>query len=200
MRYPFPDLSRICRSIAALLMFLSIGCGSKVETVKVKNYKMALVERVLSLETEFMQLIRDFNKAARLNVLTYEKDLAQANSPIIVTKGLKTKTGGKIGLGQWVAQTESSSSFALTSQSSRQETTYFSMRVEFDADYLQARLGSSDPVKQYEKQKLFFHEVGHGLEMDHVKDPRDVMYDDVDGEKDFEAFFDRVRAYMQDRE
>jgi hypothetical protein len=188
------------RFTPCLIASLGVSCGSKVETVKVKNYRMALVERVLSFETEFMQLVRDFNQAARLNVLAYEKDLAQANSPIVVTKGLKAKTGGKIGLGQWIAQTDSSTSFALASQSSRQDTTYFSMRLEFDADYIQSRLGTGDPVKQFEKQKLFFHEVGHGLEMDHVKDPRDVMYEDVDGEKDFEAFFNRVRTYMQDRE
>ena len=72
-------------------------------------------------------------------------------------------------------------------------TITYSMRVEFDAEYMRR----SD---LYAKQKLFFHEVGHGLEMDHNPgDVRDVMFPDVAGDKDFDDYFRRVRSYLSDR-
>lgn len=191
-----------CSALACTWVFLAlvtVGCGSKTETLKIKDYRLALVEKTLSLETEFSRLVRDFNREARIAVLTFTEDASKANSAIVLTRGLKEKTNGKIGLGQWIAQSESDVAFSLHQQNTRQETIHYSMRLEFDAAYITSRLGNDDPVKRYENQKLFFHEVGHGLEMDHnPNDMRDVMYPDVAGDKDFEVFFDRVRAYMRD--
>ena len=200
MRFLLATLAHAARLLVSLAYITSItSCGSKTETIKVKDYRLYLVDRVLSLETEFKRLITAFNREAKLQVLMYEPKPEDANSAIVVTKGLKDKTDGKVGLGQWIAQTDLSRTLSFSNQNTQSETIRYSMRLEFDAEYFQTRIGNDDPVKRYEKQKLFFHEVGHGLEMDHEpEDSRNVMYPNVSGDKDFEAFFERVRAYMKD--
>jgi hypothetical protein len=66
------------------------------------------------------------------------------------------------------------------------------MKIQFDQTYLST-------MTHYDNQKLFFHEVGHGLEMNHITtDVSEVMYPDVGGDKNFPLYFTRVQAYMAD--
>ena len=69
------------------------------------------------------------------------------------------------------------------------------MRLELDKEYVTSRLGGNE-AKRYELMKLFFHEIGHGLQMDHDPDPKAVMYYDISGNKDFDKYFEGVRAYF----
>jgi predicted Zn-dependent protease len=74
------------------------------------------------------------------------------------------------------------------------------MRLEFDEEYFRTRTGSSETSKmRIEKQKLFFHEVGHGLQLDHSANQEDVMYFDISGDKSFANYFNYVRSYLSDR-
>ncbi len=175
---------------------LTTSCGTAYKVEKFKSYRLFLVEPNQDLEPEFRTLIDEFNVQAGQNVLTYAKNAEDANSAIVVTAGLKNATAGKVGLGQWLAESRTSdNSFSIEGRPSKQKV-YYSMRIEFDLDYFMTRLGN-DPTKKYEKQKLFFHEVGHGLEMNHNnKNTEDLMYPDISGEKDFSYFFQQVRKYM----
>ena len=84
-------------------------------------------------------------------------------------------------------------------QAEAKQTITYSMRLEFDEHYFLSRLGNRDPKILNEKYKLFFHEVGHGLQMGHVPGTRDVMYYDISGDKDFKPFFQRASRYLSDR-
>ena len=44
---------------------------------------------------------------------------------------------------------------------------------------------------------LFLHEIGHGLGMKHDSDPKSVMYQSVDFDKDISRFYDKVRFALQ---
>lgn len=175
---------------------IATSCGSAYKVEKFKSYRLFLVEPHPDLEPEFRILIDEFNVQAGQKVLTYAKDAEDANSAIVVTSGLKNATAGKVGLGQWLAESRTSdNSFSIDGSSSKQKV-FYSMRIEFDLEYFMTRLGH-DPTKQYDKQKLFFHEVGHGLEMNHnYKNTDDLMYPDISGKKDFNYFFQEVRKYM----
>lgn len=174
------------------------ACGKAYKVQKFKEYRLHVVESPVPLEKEFQELIENFNEKAGQRVLTYEKDPSKANSPIIVTSGLKASTNGKVGLGQWIAESETSeSALTLEGNRSKQKISY-SMRLEFDLEYFTSRAEKTQP-NTYDKQKLFFHEAGHGLEMNHnTKNTGDLMYPDISGNKDFEVFFQQVRRYMQD--
>ncbi len=199
------SLSRVFVGISLLsLSLLGAGCGKSFETHKVKNYSLALVQGDSYFKAEFKTLVADFNKRAGLDVLTFEDDAADANSPIIMTHGLKASTpDNNVGFGQWLSESKSDNPMTVSPGTKPQRTVTYSMRVEFDWEYFQSALGDDKPQNIYKKEKLFFHEVGHGLEMVHnTNEEHDVMYPDVGrgDEKDFDGFFDRVRSYMADRD
>ncbi len=181
-----------------LLSSVSVGCGSSYKTTKVKNYTLSVVNDDPRLKAEFNDLIDDFNRFTASEVLTYVENPEQANSAIILTKGLKQRDG-KVGWGQWLSETKSDGP-VTTPGNKPKRTISYSMRLEFDLDYYTSRLKNDGEKETIEKQKLFFHEVGHGLEMDHVSSAEsNVMYPDISGEKNFELFFEQVRSYMADQ-
>jgi hypothetical protein len=173
------------------------ACGGSYDTHKVKNYRLSLVAGDADLKDEFRKLIADYNDFAGMEALTWVDDADDANSAIVVTKGLKLQDGHHIGWGQWMSDAESENPLATPGRRPKREVVY-SMRVEFDEDWIRARMGHDDPKKTYDNQKLFFHEVGHGLELSHAANPNDVMYEEVSGNKDFVAYFDYVRDYLSD--
>lgn len=182
-------------SLSGLLAALTFlyGCGADYDTKKVKSYRFAVAGGDANFKREFKSLIQDYNRFSQLPVLEYVDSAEGANSIIVVTEGLQTRDG-KVGWGQWMAESQAESPMAKLPGDKAKRTITYSMRVEFDAEYM--RRGDL-----YAKQKLFFHEVGHGLEMDHNPgDLHDVMYPDVAGDKNFDAYFARVRTYMGDRE
>jgi hypothetical protein len=169
------------------------ACGGSYETTKVKDYRMTLVNDDAKLADEFKRLIEDFNTYAGMEVLRYEDSAGDANSAIVVTPGLQQQPGNKVGWGQWLSDTKQDDAIFTTPGRRPHRTIEYSMRVEFDAEYMRTR-------SHLDKQKLFFHEVGHGLEMSHDNSStRNVMHESVTGDKDFSAYFARVRAYMQDQ-
>lgn len=181
-----------------IISIFATACGTSYKTTKVKRYTLAVVNDDPALKEEFRDLIDDFNRFSGLDVLTYAHEADEANSAIILTKGLKERDG-KVGWGQWLSETKSDGPVAAPGSKPKRTVTY-SMRLEFDLDYYTTRLGATGEKETIEKQKLFFHEVGHGLEMDHISDSKsDVMYPDISGTKRFTPFFERVRSYMADQ-
>ena len=181
-----------------LLSFVAVGCGSSYKTTKVKNYTLSVVNNDPRLKAEFKDLIDDFNRFTGSDVLNYVENPEEANSAIILTKGLKQRDG-KVGWGQWLSETKSDSPVTTPGNKPKRKISY-SMRLEFDLDYYTSRLQSTGEKETIEKQKLFFHEVGHGLEMDHVTSSEsNVMYPDISGDKNFSLFFEQVRSYMADQ-
>lgn len=201
--FPMVSLPRFLLGVSLLsLAALTSACGSNYETTKVKEYKLALVQGESYFKDEFRALVQAFNARAGMNVLSFVDSADDANSSIILTKGLKASSpNNEVGFGQWLSESKSDNPFTTTPGRSPQRTVTYSMRLQFDWDYFNDARGNEDPKDVYKKQKLFFHEVGHGLEMDHDEgEEHSVMYPDVGkgDQKDFGSFFERVRSYMND--
>lgn len=183
--------------LLAISLF-STACGTSYKTTRVKQYTLAVVNDDDALKEEFRDMIDAFNRFSGRKILNYVHNASEANSAIILTKGLKERDG-KVGWGQWLSETKSDGPISSPGSQPKRTVSY-SMRLEFDLDYYTSRLSSNGEKETIEKQKLFFHEVGHGLEMDHItNDTADVMYPDISGTKRFTPFFDRVRSYMADQ-
>lgn len=182
---------RLMFCVFLLPSFLT-ACGSGYKTEKVKLYRFAVASRDANMQREFRSLIDEYNRMAGMKVLHYSDDPSEANSVIVITEGLQ-KRDGKVGWGQWMSESKSDSPLGKMPGQKSKRLIRYSMRVEFDADYMRRN-------DTYAKQKLFFHEVGHGLEMDHnPEDIQDVMFPDVAGDKNFPDYFERVRSYLADR-
>lgn len=188
---------RLFPLITLLAALCATACGSDYKVVKVKQYRLALTQGDASFKSTFESLINDFNTAAGSTVLTFENDAAKANCSIAVIKDLVKQNAdglgtGKVGLGQWVTQSKQDNPVVIVPGEKPTETILYSMNVQFDQDYL--KNGT-----KYDLQKLFYHEVGHGLELDHNEaNQKDVMYPDVGvgDTKDFDSYFKYVKSYM----
>lgn len=179
-----------------LALFLPACGGGNYETTKVKKYSLAILNQPADVQSEFQRLIDEFNDYTGFDVLSYASSPDAANSSVILTEGLREKTGGKVGLGQWLSETKSDGPISAPGSRPQREVSY-SMRLEFDAAYIRTNIGHKDRAKIIDNQKLFFHEVGHGLELNHDDtSTRNVMHSNIDGDKDFEPFFVLVRNYM----
>lgn len=187
----FPARFAVLASLCVTSLLIS-SCGSGTATSSVKKYRLTLVSGDTSLVPELKQLVTDYNNFAGMTVITYEDDPSQANSPIVITQGLQSTTDGYVGLGQWQSEAVTSSPFSTLPGQPQKQTVTYSMNLTFDHDYLAA-------LNHYNNQKLFFHEVGHGLQMNHITtDATEVMYPDVSGTKNFTPYFQRVQAYMSE--
>lgn len=176
-----------------VLSILLQSCGASYEENEIKSYRFYGVEMSSKASSEFKRLVNIFNQKVGVVALTWTDKPGEANSPVIVVSGLDDPKG-HIGYGQMLSETEQDN--PLNSPfSTPQRTTTYSMRIELDKEWIEARLDGADESR-YELMKLFFHEIGHGLEMDHDPKVTAVMYEDIGGQKDFETYFKQVRAYL----
>jgi hypothetical protein len=142
-------------------------------------------------------MVDQFNRETGTESLKLVDHPNDANSEIILTKGLNARDG-KVGWGQWIRTTESESAANSLFGDTPSRTHIFTMRLEFDYDYIKDRINVADSEKHYDFRKLFYHEVGHGLQLDHDPNPQSVMYYDISGTKDFNGYIRQVRSYLQD--
>jgi hypothetical protein len=192
-RFAFGRSGRIFFSLASALMITA--CGSSYNEHDVKDYRLAVDSNDDSIKDAFEKMISEFNSEVGLNALRFVNDPADANSQIILTRGLNARDG-KVGWGQWIRTTESDSPVGSLLGETPDRTNVYSMRLEFDLEYVTARMDSSRADRYYEFRKLFYHEVGHGLQMDHDPNPQALMYYDISGTKDFNGYVKRVQQYL----
>jgi hypothetical protein len=184
-----------------LLLFISVqlttACGAGTSTVEIHEYSMAVLGNDQEVKWEFQKLIAEFNAFAGLEVIEYVDNANQANSVVFLTKNLKVDSpeNNKIGYGQWLAEIQEEQWYSKPGQE-RQRVVRYAMKIELDDDYIRSRMTTETTISKKEKQVLFFHEIGHGLEMDHHEDRVDIMYKDVAANRDFDSYFERVRQYM----
>jgi len=184
----------LCAFFSLILGSGLMACGQSYDDKEVKDYRLTVIDGTPQQNKMLRTMIDGYNRAAGFLAMRWVDDAEQANSAVILTKGLHDRDG-KVGWGQWLSETEHDKNFALPGDTIERTTTY-SMRLEFDLDYVESRFGSGDADKEYDVKKLFTHEVGHGLFLGHATDASDVMYYDISGQKDFDQHFEYVREYF----
>ncbi len=185
------------KSLSFLLMALIFtSCGAQVDKKEVKTFVLGLKQGDESFKPLIKQLIQDYNTNVGLTALEFSETMDGANSSILITKGLEQRDG-KVGWGQWFASTERSGTTVSVPGVRTRETTRYSLQVEFDEDFLTSNGKTvKDGELSPEVRKLFAHEVGHGFQLQHVPEQNDIMYYDISGDKVFEPYWPRVRAFF----
>lgn len=176
------------------------GCGSDYRTAEEKNFILHANSSDKDVHLALRRLTEKFNQYSGFTAIQYTEKAEESNSPITLVKNLVRCSEGddpkdkKIGCGQWLADV-SQENGSLDGSRPRQLTTYH-MRIELDDEWFRTHMNASDSQSQVDVMKLFFHEVGHGLKMGHDPEQTSVMYRDISGNKDFNAFFVRVREFF----
>lgn len=177
----------------AFISILLTSCGMPVTDRSVKDFVISCMDCDVSMHDGFRNLVHNYNNQAGIEALHYTSSAEEANSPLYLTKGLNIRDG-KVGWGQWIAETEERRTFLPDPRAIR--TTSYSMRLELDDEFVKTKINSLTETDQTDMKKLFYHEVGHGLQMGHDPEISSVMYYDITGTKDFESYFLRVREFF----
>jgi predicted Zn-dependent protease len=176
--------------IGYLLVSLSSGCGDLTTQTIEHNYLVHVRASEPAVHTQFEKLVKDFNQAVGQEILSYSRSESVAASLVKLIPGLESNTG-KLGFGGRVVYTNTTA-FKIKRS--------YSMQIELDRNYVEKRIPSITGSKSYnEVRLLFFHEVGHGLGFSHAPSPSDVMYEDLQGNKDFARFFEQIRNRPADK-
>lgn len=185
------SLTRFIRILPVALLLAS--CGMPTQEKDVKQFKLSCIGADTALHDGFRDLVSRYNSEAGIEALAYTANPEEANSPVYLSKGLNQREG-KVGWGQWLSETQERRTYLPQPKSMR--TTSYSMRLELDEDFVRLKIASMKEADQTDIRKLFYHEVGHGLQMGHDPDPASVMYYDITGDKDFSAYFVNVRGFF----
>ena len=180
-------------SILFLMSLVAASCGAKVDSVEVKEFRVSLAGGDTRLLPLLKLLVQNYNQNAGLTAIQYVDSPESANSRVYFVEGLEERDG-KVGWGQWFAETEKTG--MDMPGATIDKTTRYSLQAEFDADFFREHSELENGMPSLEVQKLFAHEIGHGFQMEHAPQQSDVMYFDVTGEKDFNAYWPRVRSFF----
>lgn len=185
--------AQVVAFITLFSALLTNGCGSKVNSSAVKEYRVAVIDGDATSKQLVKGLIQDYNSQLGQKAIEYVDSADQANSRIIIVEGLE-KRDGKVGWGQWFAETDRSGSGVPGAQVDK--TTTYTLQAEFDADFLRQNGKIENGSIGIEVKKLFAHEIGHGFQLEHHPDQNNVMYYDISGTKDFSSYWPRIRSYF----
>ncbi len=187
---------RASRLICLPVTISLVACSGDYQEEEIKEYVLSTKSKDSAEQEAFASLVQSYNEHAGFEALLYTYNESESNSTILLTPGLNARDG-KVGYGQWIRESQvDSSAVRLVGDTPKRELRY-SMRLEFDRDYIMNRVADGTNESRSELMKLFAHEVGHGLQMNHHQDPLNVMYYDISGHKDFTGYFERVRQYFQ---
>ncbi len=188
---------KMLKSIITFIILSSLlaSCGSDIPVKLHKNYSFYVESQDPQHRVLFKELAEEYNSDVGFEALNVVDDRAAANSTIVMTNNLQ-QVDGKIGWGQWMTETVEKTSPLTLHMSPASKEVFFSMRVEFDVDYIDHRLRTNRIKDRTELRKLWCHEVGHGLQLEHAAEQSDVMYYSIQGEKDFDTYFAQVRSFF----
>ena len=142
-------------------------------------------------------LIADYNNNVGADVLQFGEQADGGNSEIVITKGLQDRDG-KVGWGGGIVTVDHrESSGGLVSSPEIVDSIIYSLRVEFDEDYLiNNAAASEDGLPNYALRKIFAHEIGHGFFIHHDPDVSQVMFENISGTKEFGKYWTQVRSFF----
>jgi hypothetical protein len=171
-------------ALGIFLTAMLLSCGSK-ESVSVR-FALAPKDIPESRLSDIDKILTEFNELAGSQIAYLCAD--DCNGSIGFDDQLQN---GVVGLCEPSTYTESKSSFSikkgLTTRRKKELRADIKLvsDLKFQGDYELLRT-------------IIFHELGHGLLLDHSSGPSDVMFATVNGEKNLESFFVQVRQRIGD--
>ncbi len=196
LRSALPRWTRaLLPSLLGALALASCGNGP-YQVVEKKEYQLHILTDDATVKAAFQSIITSYNSRVGFAAITYAPAAEKANSIVLFTRGL-TDRDGKVGWGQWLVESEDESVLTLAQGRRPVREMDYSLRMELDEEYVQERVRSTDAKAKQDLWKLFCHEIGHGFKLDHIEDnPSDMMYPDISGTKNEDAYFAQVRRFF----
>ncbi len=175
----------LLRVLFPLTVLLALaGCGSKesvsarfaLQPVGIPDGQLADITNILS----------EFNQRLGSDVASLCSDDCTG-----VIEFVKPRDDGIVGLCEPFTYSRSKSRFSMSSGWTRQRDSELRADIKISSDL--ANEGNRALLKT-----IIFHELGHGFLLDHSSDEHDVMYAIVNGEKNFDSYFDQVRSKLHE--
>lgn len=182
---------RLCPFLFLIpLITVCFSCGS-APTKSIKEFHLAVTTDDKSYNSMFQTLVTKYNQMAGFQALNFSTTTDGMNSDIRVVEGLAKTNPDKVGFGQWISETDSKGNCSFCPPT--EQTTTYTMSLQFDADYIKTRLVKIAPDRNLTPStnvdglpteariafldlfNIFSHEVGHGLQRNHVDDANAIM-------------------------
>ncbi len=198
---------RLCFALFSLSLLQH--CGEPYREQEVKHYVLGFTKidgttDRRTIEAAFRKQVDHFNASAGFTALEFTTDPGAINSPLEITAGLQNSDvacgqNHHVACGQWITTEVSPPNYGPVNGRPVRTRTY-TMHLNMDEEYVRTNLTPNDAKADLNLFTLFCHEVGHGLTMDHDPEMSSVMYPTLEGTKDFDGFFRRVRSFFGIRE
>ncbi len=160
------------------------GCGSKesvtarfaLEPIGMPESELAAISAILA----------EFNQRLGSNIAS----LCTENCNGVI-EFVSPREDGVVGLCEPSTYVRSKSHFSMKKGWIRQRKSELRADIKISSD-LRNR-GNQEFLRT-----IIFHELGHGLLLDHSSNEHDVMFAVVNGEKNFDMYFEQVRWKLQE--
>ena len=154
-------------------------------------------------------LVDDFNSCLGFTLFKTTRDTSLYNSSIYFDANLSemSTNGDVVGYGTYIRKTTEDSPLNLLKGSSPSVYYTYTGEIRLDSDFFAKNTVSIDGLdvdkntdEYQELKKLFFHESGHVIGLDHTDSKEDVMYYEISGEKNFQDFCNTINKYLNEND
>lgn len=160
------------------------GCGSKESvTARFALNPVGIPERQLA---NISAILAQFNERLGSNIASLCSEDCTG-----VIELVSPREDGIVGLCAPNTYIRSKSRFSMSKGWTRQRKSELRADIKISSDLINE--GNHAFLRT-----IIFHELGHGLLLDHSSNEQDVMFAVVNGEKNFDRYFEQVRAKLQE--
>lgn len=195
------NLSSLLVSIL-LVSFSLTSCGYNEEHIK--NYVFYVHSDNQLYVNTIDTLVSDFNYCVGSEVFKTTRDTTKYNSSIYLNTNLREIGESVIGYGTFIRKTSQSNPLDVLKGSYTLSYKYTG-EIRLDLGFFSNNLETDDEINVNknsdgygELKKLFFHEAGHVVGLDHTDSEEDVMYYTISGDKDYDAFCNLVNKKLEE--
>ncbi|MEI8025311.1 MAG: matrixin family metalloprotease [Pseudomonadota bacterium] len=173
------------RFLFSLTVLLALaGCGSKESVIA--RFALEPVGIPESQLVDISAILAEFNERLGSNLASLCSEDCTG-----VMELVSPREDGIVGLCEPSTYIRSKSRFSMSKGWTRQRKSELRADIKISSDLM------NEGNKAF-LRTIIFHELGHGLLLDHSSNEHDVMFAVVNGEKDFDRYFEQVRSKLQE--
>ena len=190
--------------VSSLILSLT-ACGFNEKHIRSYNFYVHSNNQ-LYINT-INTLVDDFNDCIGSSLFKTTRDTTDYNSSIYFNSNLSDLGNNVVGYGTYIRKTSEDNPLEVLTGSKHTIYYTYTGEIRLDSNFIEKNTmnTSADGLNidknsdEYtELKKLFFHEAGHVIGLEHTPNQSDVMYYEISGTKNFQDFCQSVRDYLNE--
>ena len=189
----------------SILLFFLTSCGYNEKHIR--DYVFYTHSSNQLYVNTIDTLVDDFNDCLGFELFKTTRDTSKYNSSVYFNSNLSELGDNVVGYGTYIRKTTEDNPFEVLAGDKPSIYYVYTGEIRLDSDFVAKNTvnTTSDGLSidknsdEYtELKKLFFHESGHVVGLDHTSSRSDVMYYEISGSKNFQDFCKTVEKYLNE--